>query len=190
MILFVLILIPVLLIARVPQQLGLWQTHPERLFDQTPDPTLGQRVTDELAAAGVATEGMTVWVFRDPDSNDRVVYALLDPADGFLFPPDIGGDPVLTLIGELGAASVAATPEISRLAMIRPSSEKTQAWTFVARMPSNSAKPPAVSRLMPASVPATPAPAALPGQGQVSEESAPARRPGACRGCAGARSGW
>lgn len=115
LILLAVVLVPVALIARVPQALGIWQSHPERLFDQTPDPALGRSIMGELETAGLATEGMTVWVFRDPDSDSRVTYALLDPSDGYLFPTVFDGDPVLATIGQLGTASLATDGTISRV---------------------------------------------------------------------------
>jgi hypothetical protein len=100
----IVILVPIGLFLRIPQQFGLFRAHPEAIFSQTPDPFIGQAVTDALKQSGSPTAGLRIYVFRDPESKAHIVYATAALAENFSFRDTGGRDPILDLLGQLAVA--------------------------------------------------------------------------------------
>ncbi len=80
------------LVLRIPQQLGLLPD-PHRLLAGTPDRAAATALAAELAAAGIATKGLTLYVLPVEKSKGTLAYAILDTSAGFTFPvAPAGGD--------------------------------------------------------------------------------------------------
>src|SRR5260370_71036 len=93
----IVILVPIGLFLRIPQQFGLFRAHPEAIFSQTPDPFIGQAVTDALKQSGSPTAGLRIYVFRDPESKGHAAYATAALAENFSFRDTGGRRPILRL---------------------------------------------------------------------------------------------
>ena len=117
LIVLAIILIPTALILRVPQALGIWKSQPAIVFGQTPNPVLGAAILADLQAGGFPTRGMFLWVFREPGSDRRIAYAMLDPASGFEFRNEAEGDPILDLLGALATVPAADGANVERVAV-------------------------------------------------------------------------
>jgi hypothetical protein len=113
----ILILTPIALFLRLPQQLGIWRANPQAIFGQTPDPLVGEAVTAALSNAGSPTAGLRVYVFRDPASTGRILYATAALAENFSFRDTGGRDPILDLLGQMATAGVAADPRVVGVAV-------------------------------------------------------------------------
>ena len=116
LVLAVVILTPVALFLRLPQQLGIFRAHPEAIFGQTPNQLAADAVTNALSQAGAPTAGLRLYVFRDPGSKGDIVYATAALAESFAFRDTGTADPILDLLGQMANAS-AVDPNVVGVAL-------------------------------------------------------------------------
>ena len=74
------------LLLRVPQQLGILPSG-ARLLQGTPDRAAAAAILDQVAAAGVDTTGLSLYVFPVEGQDGTLAYAVLDTSAGFHFRP-------------------------------------------------------------------------------------------------------
>jgi hypothetical protein len=110
-VILLIILIPLALFFRVPQKIGLARNPAAEVFSQTPDRATGILAIEELAASGYPTTGLRMYVYDDPDSG-RLAYAVFDGEEGFDFPPDVSGDPVLDFLGRMSKLEALAESDV------------------------------------------------------------------------------
>jgi len=91
---------------RVPQRIGLIKPAAERLLSSTPDREAAAAIVDELALAGLDTQGMEIYVVPYQDGRGAVAYVVLDASQGFSFPQG-SSDPLLGFL--LGLAQGGAS---------------------------------------------------------------------------------
>lgn len=110
--------VPLVLILRVPQALGIWKSHPEALLGQPPDPSIGRAITADLEAAGQPTTAMRVYLFSTA-RGERIAYAMADTSSGFAFRASADGerDPVLDLLVHLATTNASAESGVTRVAI-------------------------------------------------------------------------
>jgi hypothetical protein len=73
------------LILRIPQQVGLIPTA-ETLLADTPDREGATELTASMAASGIDTTGMSLYLMPMRDGDGVIAYAVLDTSAGFHFP--------------------------------------------------------------------------------------------------------
>jgi hypothetical protein len=110
------ILIPLALVLRVPQALGIWKSHPEALIGQPPDPSIGRAIAADLEAAGQPTTAMRVYLFSTA-RGERIAYAMADTSSGFTFREAAEGDPVVNLLVQLATANASVESNVTRVAI-------------------------------------------------------------------------
>jgi hypothetical protein len=79
---------------KVPERLGLKQPPAEHLLSSTPDRVAAAEIMDELQAAGVRTEGLSLYVLPVEGRDYNLVVAVLDESQGFKF-EGLGGEDVM-----------------------------------------------------------------------------------------------
>jgi hypothetical protein len=112
----IVILLPIALFLRIPQQLGIFRAHPEEIFNQTPDPLAGAALTNALSQGGAPTDGLRLYVFNMPGSKAHIVYATAALAENFSFRDTGQRDPILDLLGQIATAT-AADPSVEGIAL-------------------------------------------------------------------------
>ena len=80
--------------SNLPERLGVRQSPAQRLLSGPPDRQAAQEIVDDLAAAGLDTRGMWVYVLPIEGKPYRAAYAVLDASQGFRFERGGGGDAV------------------------------------------------------------------------------------------------
>lgn len=104
------------LLLRVPQQLGIWPSGAS-LLRGTPDREAAAAILDEVAAAGVDTTGLSVYVFPVEGRDGTLAYAVLDTAAGFEFPTGAAANPLSDLFGRLTAGTTVDEANIEQVAI-------------------------------------------------------------------------
>ncbi len=104
------------LLLRVPQQLGIWPSG-AKLLQGTPDREAAVTILDEVAAAGVDTTGLSLYVFPVEGRDGTLAYAVLDTSAGFHFPTGMDANPLPDLFGKLASGSTADDARIEQVAI-------------------------------------------------------------------------
>jgi hypothetical protein len=104
------------LVLRVPQQLGIWPSGAS-LLRGTPDREAAAAILDEVAAAGMDTTGLSVYVFPVDARDGTLAYAVLDASAGFEFPTGAAANPLPDLFGRLASGSTADEANIEQVAI-------------------------------------------------------------------------
>jgi hypothetical protein len=98
-----------------PVRLGVRQSPAERLLSGPPDRYAAQQIVDELAAAGVDTRGMWVYVLPVEGQPYRAAYAILDASEGYQFTRSGGEDVVVDQLIRLATGDAAQAQQIGRV---------------------------------------------------------------------------
>ena len=101
---------------KVPQKLGLIQSATAAQLSKTPDRGAAAALLQDLAAHGVDTAGMDLWVLPYLDGSGVAAYAVLDGAEGFSFPQS-ASDPVIGFMTELASGALAQEYGVKRVAI-------------------------------------------------------------------------
>jgi hypothetical protein len=101
---------------RLPQKLGLIKPATETLLADTPDREAASTILNDLAQAGLNTQGMQLYVLPYQDGSGAVVYAVLDGGQGFAFPQS-SSDPVVAFLTELALGGAAKSYGVKRVAI-------------------------------------------------------------------------
>jgi hypothetical protein len=101
---------------RLPQKLGLVKPATETLLADTPDREAASTILSDLAAAGLNTQGMQLYVLPYQDGSGAVAYAVLDATQGFAFPQSTT-DPVVAFMAQLAQGAAAKEYGIKRVAI-------------------------------------------------------------------------
>ncbi len=104
------------LVLRVPQQLGIWPSG-AKLLEGTPDREAAAAILDEVAAAGVDTTGLSLYVFPVEGRDGALAYAVLDTSAGFHFPTGTDANPLPDLFGRLASGSTVDEAGIEQVAI-------------------------------------------------------------------------
>lgn len=104
------------LLLRVPQQLGIWPSG-ARLLQGTPDREAAAAILDEVAATGVDTTGLSLYVFPVEGQGGTLAYAVLDTSAGFRFPTGADANPLTDLFGRLASGSTVDEAGIEQVAI-------------------------------------------------------------------------
>jgi hypothetical protein len=99
----------------LPEQLGVRESAAQRLLSGPPDRQAAQQIVDDLAAAGVDTRGMWVYVLPVEGQSYRVAYAVLDAGEGFHFGRGGEGDAVLDYLVQLASGESIDALNIGRI---------------------------------------------------------------------------
>jgi hypothetical protein len=103
--------------SEIPKRLGVRQSPAQRLLSGPPDRYAAQQIVDELAAAGLDTQGMWVYVLPIEGQSYRAAYAVLDASQGFEFERGSGEDVVVDQLIRLATSDAAAAQNIGRIAI-------------------------------------------------------------------------
>lgn len=109
---------------KVPQKLGLIQPAAERLLSKTLDRGAAAALLDDLAANGVNTAGIELWVVPYQDGSGSIAYAVLDAGEGFAFPQS-PSDPVIGFMTRLASGPLARQYGVKRVAIEYRMGEET-----------------------------------------------------------------
>lgn len=101
--------------SNLPERLGVRESPAQRLLSGPPDRQAAQQIMDDLAAAGVDTRGMWIYVLPVENKPYRVAYAVLDAAEGFHFERGGGGDAVLDHLVQLASGGSIDALNIGRI---------------------------------------------------------------------------
>lgn len=112
----VIVLVVGALLLRVPQQLGVWPSA-TRLLDGTPDRASAAAIMDQLAASGLDTTGLTLYVMPVKGQDGTLAYAVLDTSAGFHFPTGSAGSPLLDMFGKLASGPTVDAARIKQVAI-------------------------------------------------------------------------
>jgi hypothetical protein len=104
------------LLLRVPQQLGIWPSG-ATLLQGTPDREAAAAILDEVAAAGMDTTGLSLYVFPVEGQEGALAYAVLDTSAGFRFPTGTAANPIPDLFGKLSGGSTVDEAGIEQVAI-------------------------------------------------------------------------
>lgn len=104
------------LLLRIPQQLGIWPSGAS-LLRGTPDREAAAAILDEVAAAGVDTTGLSVYVFPVDGRDGTLAYAVLDTSAGFAFPTGTDANPLPDLFGRLAGGRTVDEANIEQVAI-------------------------------------------------------------------------
>ena len=96
----VIVVIPLALILRVPQMIGLTKAPADAVFSNPVDRGTGALAVEELAATGYPTSGLRIYVYDNP-AGGTIGYAILDGEHDFNFGSNVSGDPVLDFMGRM-----------------------------------------------------------------------------------------
>ncbi len=101
--------------SNLPERLGVRRSPAQRLLSGPPDRQAAQQIVDDLAAAGVDTRGMWIYVLPVEGKPYRVAYAVLDAGEGFRFGRGGEGDAVLDYLVELASGESIDALNIGRV---------------------------------------------------------------------------
>jgi len=101
--------------SNLPEQLGVRESPAQRLLSGPPDRQAAQQIIDDLAASGVDTRGMWVYVLPVENKPYRVAYAVLDASEGFRFERGGGGDAVLDHLVQLASGESIDALNVGRI---------------------------------------------------------------------------
>jgi hypothetical protein len=106
------------LLARLPQQLGLWPSGAS-LLSGTPDRAGAAAILDEVKADGIDTAGMTLYVMPVEGKDGTLAYAILDTSAGFRFPTATtsGRNPIPDMFVRLTGGSAATAARVAQVAI-------------------------------------------------------------------------
>ena len=104
------------LLLRVPQQLGIWPSGAS-LLQGTPDREAAAAILDEVAAAGMDTTGLSLYVMPVEGQDGSLAYAVLDASAGFQFPTGTAANPLPDLFGRLAGGSTVDEAGIEQVAV-------------------------------------------------------------------------
>jgi len=104
------------LVLRVPQQLGIWPSGAS-LLQGTPDREAAAAILDEVAATGVDTTGLSLYVMPVEGQDGTLAYAVLDTSAGFRFPTGADANPLTDLFGRLASGSTVDEAGIEQVAI-------------------------------------------------------------------------
>lgn len=104
------------LLLRVPQQLGILPSG-EKLLQGTPDRAAAAAILDQVAAAGVDTTGLSLYVFPVEGQDGTLAYAVLDTSAGFHFSTGTDANPLPDLFGKLASGSTVDEANIEQVAI-------------------------------------------------------------------------
>jgi hypothetical protein len=101
--------------SNLPERLGVRQSPAQRLLSGPPDREAAQQIVDDMAAAGMDTRGMWVYVLPVEGQTYRVAYAVLDAGEGFHFGRGREGDAVLDYLVQLASGESVDALNIGRV---------------------------------------------------------------------------
>ncbi|HSO28759.1 MAG TPA: hypothetical protein VLS28_02540 [Candidatus Sulfomarinibacteraceae bacterium] len=104
------------LVLRVPQQLGIWPSG-ATLLAGTPDREAAAAILDEVAAAGVDTTGLSLYVFPVDGRTGTLAYAVLDASAGFGSVAGTDASSIADLFGSLVAGPTVDSARIEQVAI-------------------------------------------------------------------------
>jgi hypothetical protein len=116
----------------VPERLGVRQSVAQRVLSGEPDRYAAQQIVDELAAGGLDTQGMWVYVLPVEGKPYSAAYAILDASAGFEFDRSSGGDVVLDQLVRLATSDATAAQNIGRIGIDYRDEEGNQAIALTA----------------------------------------------------------
>ena len=116
-IVFLLLLVTAIVMFNLPQRIGIVQTPTERLLSSTPDREAAGAMRTELEGLGIDTRGINLYVIPKKDSDKSILYAELDPSDGFNLQA-LGGsrnpiEDAMGLLAELDKCSAGHDTDVS-----------------------------------------------------------------------------
>jgi len=102
---------------KVPERLGLKQPPAEHLLSGTPDRVAAQEIKNGLRAAGIGTEGLTLYVLPVEGKDYNLVVAVLDETQGFKFQGLGNEDVVIEFFKSLALGGTARKHNVGRVAI-------------------------------------------------------------------------
>ncbi|NOS67259.1 MAG: hypothetical protein HOO67_02745 [Candidatus Peribacteraceae bacterium] len=115
LIVFLLSGIAAALVFRVPQRLGILPSATKRVFTQTPDRAGAKKVLAEARAAGLNTQGISLYVFPVGDGTKSIALATIDERKGFSFGQTAGLDPMAHVMTKLMAGPTVTEIGVERV---------------------------------------------------------------------------
>jgi hypothetical protein len=106
------------LLARLPQQLGLWPSGAS-LLSGTPDRAGAAAILTEMEAEGIDTTGVTLYVMPVEGKDGTLAYAILDTSTGFRFPTATtsGRNPIPDMFVRLTGGQAAEAAGVAQVAI-------------------------------------------------------------------------
>ena len=104
------------LLLRVPQQIGILPSGAS-LLQGTPDRAAAAAILDQVAAAGVDTTGLSLYVFPVEGQDGTLAYAVLDTSAGFHFSSGTNANPLPDLFGKLAGGSTVDEARVEQVAI-------------------------------------------------------------------------
>ncbi|MDA2922293.1 hypothetical protein MYX07_03440 [Patescibacteria group bacterium AH-259-L07] len=117
MLILVIVGVFLILFFRVPQKIGIIKSPAERLLAGTPDRDGAKTLLSEVAAAGLNTEGIDLYVIPFIDTGENLAIAVLNESEGFSFNRSTGHNPIIQTMIDLVTGDTAQKLNVTRLSL-------------------------------------------------------------------------